>query len=67
MQDPTSSWFLKLALMESFRGSLLNNINSIMAESSLCSNCGDIKVLILCIAVDLFGKKLQSVILLLFL
>ena len=44
MQDPTSSWFLKLALMEPFRGSLLNNVNSVMAESSLCSSCGDIKV-----------------------
>ena len=43
VQDPTFSWFLKLALMESFRGSLLSNIN-IMAESGLCSNCGDIKV-----------------------
>jgi hypothetical protein len=62
--------------LESFRGSLLNNVNSVMAESSLCSNCGDDKwdrwssgdcwVLILCIA-DLFGKKSQSVILLLFL
>lgn len=44
MQDPTSSWFLELAVVESFRGSLLSNVNSIMAESSLCSNCGDIKV-----------------------
>jgi len=30
--------------MEPFRGSLLNNVNSVMAESSLCSSCGDIKV-----------------------
>ena len=31
-------------MVESFRGSLLSNVNSIMAESSLCSNFGDIKV-----------------------